>query len=261
MRITTIRISAIRRALRRARRRALSRAIPRAALRARPSATASIAALAAALAGALAIAGCGSTTTKTVTVTPTTAATTATGAGTPTTATGAGATTTATGTQSTTTKTNATASTAAVTPPLCRAGNLALTFLGQQGALGHGVIGFALRNTGSASCHTFGYPGILWLSKSGTPLPTTPIRTTRDFFGPAPLASLTVAPDGTVSFRLGVTHMSTGGGTAGCTTAAALQVIPPNDTSTLRVTIPNGAFECRTTTVTPLRPGKSAFQI
>jgi Domain of unknown function (DUF4232) len=199
---------------------------------------------------ALTITACGSTTTKTVTVSPNAAGTTATGSGTG---------TTGTGTQSTTT--NATASTAAVTPPLCRAGNLALTFLGQQGALGHGVVGFALRNTGSSSCHTVGSPGILWLSKSGTPLPTTPMRTTRDFFGPAPLASLTVVPGGTVSFRLGVTHMSTGGGTAGCTTAAALQVIPPNDTSTLRVTIPNGAFECKATTVTPLRPGRSAFQI
>jgi hypothetical protein len=234
MRITTVPSPAIRRTIRRAIRGPVPRAIP--------GATAAIV--------ALAITACGSTTTKTVTVTPTTAATTATGTGTA---------TTPTGTESTTT--NATASTAAATPPLCRAGNLALTFLGQQGAVGHGVVGFALRNTGSSSCHTFGYPGILWLSKSGAPLPTTAMRTTRDFFGPAPLASLTVAPGGTVSFRLGVTHISTGGGTAGCTTAAALQAIPPNDTSTLRVTIPNGAFECRTTTVTPVRPGTSAFQI
>jgi hypothetical protein len=144
---------------------------------------------------------------------------------------------------------------------LCRSADLALSFLGQQGAVGHGVIGFALRNTGSESCHTFGFPGVLWLSKAGTPLPTGPVRSTRDFFGPAPLASLTVAPGAIVSFRLGVTHMSPGGGTAGCSTAAALQAIPPNDTATLRVTIPNGVFECRATTVTPVRPGKSAFQL
>jgi hypothetical protein len=123
------------------------------------------------------------------------------------------------------------------------------------------VIGFALRNTGSRSCHTFGFPGVLWLSKTGAPLPTNSMRVTRDFFGTAPLASLTVAPGEIVSFRLGVTHMTTGGGNAGCTTAAALEVIPPNDTGTLRVTIPNGVFECRTTTVTPVRPGRSAFQL
>jgi hypothetical protein len=137
---------------------------------------------------------------------------------------------------------------------------LALTYLGQQGAVGHGVVGFALRNTGSSSCHTFGYPGVLWLTKAGASLPTNSTRTTRDFFGPAPLASLTVAPGAIVSFRLGVTHVSSGGGSTGCTTAAALQAIPPNDTSTLRVTIPNGVFECRATTVTPVRPGRSAFR-
>jgi len=210
---------------------------------------------------AVAITACGSTTTKTVTVSPDTAARTSAGAGTTTPTAGTQSTTTptASGTQSTTT--SATASTAAVKPPVCRAGGLALTFLGQQGALGHGVVGFALRNTGSSSCHTFGYPGILWLSRTGAPLPTNSTRTTRDFFGPAPLVSLTVAPGSSVSFRLGVTHMTSGGGTSGCTTAAALQVIPPNDTSTLKVTIPNGVFECTETTVTPVRPGKSAFQL
>jgi hypothetical protein len=195
----------------------------------------------------LALAGCGaSTTTKTDTVAPSSA----------TSAAGTSATTNSSPTSQSTT-TSASASISSL--PLCRAATLALTFLGQQGATGHGVIGFALRNTGATSCHTVGFPGVLWLSKAGTPLPTNSIRTTRDFFGTAPLASLTVPPGGEFSFRLGVTHGA--GGTAGCTTAAALQVIPPNDTSTLRVTIPNGVYECRTTTVTPVRPGKSAFQL
>lgn len=194
---------------------------------------------------ALAITGCGgTTTTTTVTVSSSTA--------------GAGSSATSSGPSTQTTNATSTAS-AATGPPRCRATHLALIFLGQQGALGHGVIGFALRNTGRSSCHTFGFPGVLWLSKSGTSLPTNSARTTRDFFGPAPLASLTVAPGAEVSFRLGVTHGA--GGTAGCTTAAALQVIPPDDTASLRVTIPNGVFECRGTTVTPVRPGKSAFQL
>jgi hypothetical protein len=210
------------------------------------SARAAVAALALALAlavAAIAIAGCGSTATKTVTASPSGAT---------------GSSATASSSSSQTTNATSTSSGAAAPPP-CRASGLSLSFLGQQGAVGHGVIGLALRNTGSASCHTFGYPGVLWLSKAGTPLPTSSMRTTRDFFGTAPLVSLTVPPGGVVSFRLGVTHGA--GGTAGCTTAAALQVIPPNDTATLRVTIPNGVFECRTTTVTPVRPGKSAFQL
>jgi hypothetical protein len=137
------------------------------------------------------------------------------------------------------------------------AGNLALSYLGQQGAAGHGIVGFGLRNTGSASCHTFGFPGILWLDKAGARLPTITLRTTHDFFGPAPLISLRVPPGGTFSFRLGVTHGA--GGETGCTTAAGLQVIPPNDTHTMRITIPNGVFECRTTSVSPVRPGSSAY--
>jgi hypothetical protein len=143
-------------------------------------------------------------------------------------------------------------------PPLCRAGDLELSFLGQQGATGHGELGFALRNTGRDTCHTGGYPGVLFLDSAGGALPTIPTHTTHDFVGPAPLVSLDVAPGTSVSFRLVVTHGISS--TAGCTTAHGLQVIPPNDTSTLRVTIPGGAFECRTVTVSPVRPGHSAFR-
>ena len=70
----------------------------------------------------------------------------------------------------------------------CRASGLALSYLGGQGATGHGLLGFALRNTRSTSCNTIGYPGIQFLGKSGEPLPTHPIHTTKDFFGHTKLA-------------------------------------------------------------------------
>jgi hypothetical protein len=199
-----------------------------------------LAAAVVAVGAAFTLSACGSTKTKTVTVPVSTARTTA------------SATTTPSSTTSSTTSTTSTP-----TAPLCMAATLSLSYLGQQGAAGHGIVGFLLRNTGGTSCHTFGFPGILWLTKTGAALPTTTQRTTHDFFGPAPLISLTVPPGGTFSFRLGVTHGA--GGETGCTTAAGLQVIPPNDTHTLRVTIPNGVFECRTTTVSPVRPGSSAY--
>jgi len=142
--------------------------------------------------------------------------------------------------------------------PPCRAANLALSYLGQQGAAGHGEISFALKNTGSATCHTVGYPGILFLDKSGRPLPTTPKHVTSDMAGSVPVVSLDVASGAQVSFRLFVTHGAVPG--LPCTTAYGLQVIPPNDTATLRVTIPDGgAYECKDATVSPLRPGTSAF--
>jgi hypothetical protein len=139
----------------------------------------------------------------------------------------------------------------------CRAAGLALSFLGQQGATGHGELGFSLRNTGGASCQTVGYPGIQFLDRSGGDLPTTPSHTTNDFFGPSTLAAVTLGPGQSASFRLGVTHVPASGET--CTTAYGLQVIAPNDTATLHVALPGGASECGTATVSPVQSGDSAY--
>lgn len=175
------------------------------------------------------------------------------------------ATTTVTHTASQTTSgltTSTSTSTGSSGPATCRAGNLALSFLGGQGATGHGELGFALRNASSASCLTGGYPGVLFLDRSGRGLPTTPDHTTSDFFGHTTLRTLTVAPGQTVSFRLGVSHVGTGGSSTGCVSAAGLQVIAPNDTGTLRLRFPHGAIaECGgTVTVSPLQPGTSALR-
>lgn len=195
---------------------------------------------------ALALAACGSSSHNTAASAPATTASTP--ASTPTTPT------------VTQTVTTTTPSTTAVQSNICRAAALHLSFLGGSGATGHGLIGFTLRNVSSSSCHTFGYPGILFLDRAGSALPTTTIRTTHDFFGTAPLRSLTVAPGATVSFRIGVTHFGPNGSSTGCTTAYGLQVIPPNDTSTLRVRIGNGGeYECRTASLSPVQTGTSAY--
>ncbi|MGA2929339.1 MAG: DUF4232 domain-containing protein [Solirubrobacteraceae bacterium] len=243
------------------------------------------------VAPALALAACGSATSTTTTVVQSTAAGGSTSAATPSSGAsstspsgpaGSGATTTSgmitttsgmttttsgittttsaptTASTSETTSSPATSSTAAGSAPaICRAADLALSFIGQQGATGHGEVAFALRNTRARSCHTIGYPGVLFLDRAGAPLPTIPTHTTQDFFGVAPRRPLQVASGATVSFRLGVTHGIAS--SAGCTTAYGLQVIPPNDTATLRVAIPNGAYECRGVTVSPLQPGNSAY--
>ena len=142
---------------------------------------------------------------------------------------------------------------------ICRAAGVKLVYLGGQGATGHGLLGFAIRNTGSAPCTTVGYPGIQFVSKRGAPLPTRPRHTTDDFFGKTTYASVTVAPGKTASFRLGVTH-----GLAspkGCVTAAAVQVIVPNDTTPVRMPVSHGVYECRgIVTVSPMQPGDSAYR-
>jgi hypothetical protein len=141
--------------------------------------------------------------------------------------------------------------------PPCQAAGLGLSFLGGQGATGHGELGFALRNTGTSSCGTVGYPGVQFLDGNGGALPTSPTHTTSDFFGHTALRALTVAPGQSVSFRLGVTHNATAG--QSCTTADGLQVIAPNDTATLRVDLPGGAAECGVATVSPMQSGDSAY--
>jgi hypothetical protein len=123
--------------------------------------------------------------------------------------------------------------------------------------MGHGEIGFVLKNTGTVPCRTYGWPGIQFLDQGGHPLPTIPHHTTNDFFGSTPATPLVVAPGASASFRLDVGH---GVATSnGCATAYALQVIPPNDTATLRTSIPNGSYECRDANVSPLRPGETAY--
>lgn len=204
-----------------------------------------IAAAAAALLGAAIVAGCGSSSPSVTQAARATTTTTVTQ-------------TVASGTGSATTSSTSAPATAG---GMCRAADLALSFLGGAGATGHGELGFALRNTSTASCATGGYPGVLLLSRSGAPLPTTPTHTTEDFFGTTTLRALTVAPGQTVSFRLGVSHAGSSGSDAGCTTADGLQVIAPNDTATMRVRIPGaGAAECGgSVTVSPLQPGTTAF--
>ena len=140
---------------------------------------------------------------------------------------------------------------------LCRASDLQLSFIGGQGATGHGLLGFTLTNATSRPCHAYGFPGIQFLDRSGRPLPTVTTRTTHDFFGAAPLQALMVAPRTSVSFRVGVTHGIVS--STGCTTAAGISVIPPGDTSSLHAAMPQGAYECGTATVSPVRPGRSAY--
>jgi hypothetical protein len=158
------------------------------------------------------------------------------------------------------TVTTTTPTTTPVQSNICRAAGLHLSFLGGSGATGHGLLGFTLKNVGSSSCHMFGYPGILFLDQGGGALPTTTIRAVHDFFGSAPLRSFDLAPGESASFRIGVTHFGPNGSNTGCTTAYGLQVIPPNDTSTLRVTIGNGGeYECQSASLSPVQPGTSAY--
>ena len=176
----------------------------------------------------------------------------------PTSATTSSHSTTATTASASTPGTTTTTSVAAGGSQPCTAHDLALSFIGSQGAAGHVELGFAVKNITSAPCHTFGYPGIQFLDRDGRDLTTIPHHTTSDYFGHAPEVELTIAPGSSASFRLGVTTGAVPGSV--CTTAHGLQVIPPDDTASIHTTIPDGAYECRDATVSPLQPGSSAYR-
>ena len=162
-------------------------------------------------------------------------------------------TTAATGTTSTSSSGGATAGGGACTAP-----RLALSYLGSQGAAGHAVLGFELRNTSSRPCRTYGYPGVQFLTADGQDLTTRPTRTTTDLMGTTKLEHLVLAPGEGASFRLTVSHVANS--PTACVTAHGLQVIPPDDTQSLKTAIPGGADECDgDVTVSPLQAGNSAY--
>ncbi len=117
----------------------------------------------AAVIATLAVAACGGSSTVTTTVTRT-VVNQQTGAG--------GATTT--------TNSDTTQKTTTVSGTACSAADLTPVFLGSNGAAGTIVLGFSLKNTSSTSCHTYGWPGVQFLSSRGSALRTGATRTTTD---------------------------------------------------------------------------------
>lgn len=152
-----------------------------------------------------------------------------------------------TGTTSTTALSGATA---------CTAAQLSPSFLGSNGAAGHVLLGFALRNRSSSSCHTYGYPGVEFTTGAGAPITSGAQRTTDDFAGHEPELEITLAPGQRASFRLITSDVASNSGP--CPSAAALRVIAPDDTATMRVTFPP-VLDCGKPTVSPLEPDTSAF--
>lgn len=139
----------------------------------------------------------------------------------------------------------------------CTAASLTPSFLGSNGAAGTIELGFALKNTGSTTCHTYGWPGVELVDSHGNALPTSATRTTTDLLGDTPAAVLTLKPGEQASFRLVASDFASGGGD--CPNASALQIYAPDDTVTMKVSISGGVPACGKATLSPMMPGGSAF--
>lgn len=194
-------------------------------------------------------AGCGGSSTPASQVTVTKTVTTPAGA----THTGGGSASTSTSASNSSTAATTTGTTTATAGlPACVASDLALLSEGSNGAAGTVVTYFAFRNVTQRPCHTYGWPGVLFLDKAGTPLPTDAQRTTNDLLGDTPAVPIVINPGKLASFRI-VAHLIGSG--AGCKTASGLQAIAPDDTATMRTTISGGLFECTHVTLSPLALG------
>src|SRR5262249_4433881 len=127
-----------------------------------------------ALVAALIVAGCGSSQTGSVTRTSPPATKTVTrtvashgsGASSRTDPSGSSTASPSSDTATATSSATGTATANATVTSMCRAAGVKIGYLGGQGATGHGLLGFAIRNTGSSPCTTVGYPGIQFLSKT-----------------------------------------------------------------------------------------------
>ena len=139
----------------------------------------------------------------------------------------------------------------------CTASDLTPSYLGSNGAAGTIELGFALKNTGSSTCHTYGWPGVQLLSSSGAALPTNAKRTTTDVQGATPASVLTLKPGEQASFRLIASDSAAGGGN--CRNATMLQIYAPDDTVTMKVRISGGVPACGKATLSPMLPGTTAF--
>lgn len=154
------------------------------------------------------------------------------------------------------TDTTATQTTSTTVANACNASDLTPVYLGSNGAAGTIVLGFALKNTGSSTCHTYGWPGVQFLSSTGAPLPTGSVRTTGDVVGSTPATLLTLKPGEEASFRLVTSDMGPGG--SSCPTASDLQIYAPDDTVKMKVSV-SGVAACGKATLSPMMPGTSAF--
>jgi hypothetical protein len=123
--------------------------------------------------------------------------------------------------------------TTTVTVPGCTGANYTLRLLGTEGAAGTNEVTFGLRNTSSATCPLFGYPGVELLGVNGA-LPTNEVQGGNYSFTNFARANVSVASGATAYFNIGYSDVTTGTESS-CPMTTDIQVIPPNTTTELKV--------------------------
>jgi hypothetical protein len=143
-------------------------------------------------------------------------------------------TTTAPTTSNTSSATTTVPATTTTTVPGCTGANYTVKVLGTEGAAGTNEVTFGLRNTSSATCTLFGYPGIQLLGPGDAAMATDEVEGGGQSFTDFARANVSVGPGATAYFTIGYSDVTTGTEST-CPRTAAVQVIPPNTTTPLIV--------------------------
>jgi hypothetical protein len=154
-------------------------------------------------------------------------------------------TTTTTVAPTTTTVAPTTTTVAPTTAPvsgICQPSQLHITQSGGGGAAGTNERTFSVKNVSSTTCTLYGYPGLLLLGPGARAEPTNAVRGGGLSFESIGPSTVTLTPGDTAYFNIGYSDVTTVNTT--CSTATAIQVIPPTDTSHVVVAVSPHILAC-----------------
>lgn len=111
-----------------------------------------------------------------------------------------------------------------------------------------------MRNTGTAACTLFGYPGMELYDSTQTAIPTNVVRGMQTFgvaAANAPAATVELAPGASASFTLHYSDVPVGDETS-CPLSATAQVTPPNDLASTTIPLQIDPCDGGTVHVSPV---------
>lgn len=150
--------------------------------------------------------------------------------------------------------------TAGVTPGgRCQPSQLQASQGTGQGAAGHIVGAFVLRNSSASPCTLDGYPGLQMLDGKGHPLPTVVARGAAMGLPAVSPALVTLTPGGSASFSIAYEDVPVNN-EGPCPTSAQLEITPPNDFDHLVVHATLSPCRGGTITVSPVVAGTNGVQ-
>jgi Protein of unknown function (DUF4232) len=125
---------------------------------------------------------------------------------------------------------------------VCQPSQLHIAQAGSGGAMGTNERTFSLTNTSSATCTLYGYPGLLLRGPGGIPEQTNAVRGGGLSFESVEPSTVKLSPGDVAYFNIGYSDVTTVNTT--CSTATAIQIIPPTDTAHAVVTVSPHILAC-----------------